>query len=320
MSLVRQPALHFIVIGVALFLWQRQPPAPVTLALSAARVAQLRADLARQTGAAPRADQEAALVAHELDLEILYREALARGLDRGDPSIRRRLADKMRFLSDDGEDRQDEDAAYRQALALGLDRDDAIVRRALTEKMRLMARRAIPQAAPTETALQDYLDRHADQYRQPARIRFSQVFLSRALRGSAAAHDATVLLDTLRSATPPTRARLGDPLPVASRSGFMTAREVEKLFGPDFATQVMAVEPGNWTGPLTSAYGLHLVRIEAREPGQVPALAQVRQQVEQAFRIEQGEQAYGQFIRQLRAAYGVDHAAAAPGAPPRGHG
>ncbi len=92
MSFAKRPALHFVLIGTALYLLGRQQSPPATLALSAARVAQLRADLTRQTGAPPSAEQEAALVAHELDQEILYREALARGLDRGDPSIRFRLA------------------------------------------------------------------------------------------------------------------------------------------------------------------------------------------------------------------------------------
>jgi len=319
-SFARRPAFHFIVIGAALFLFERQQRPPVRLTLSAARVEQLRAGLARQTGVSPSPDQEAALVAHELDQEILYREALARGLDRSDPSIRFRLVEKMRFLSDGGEERQDDEALYRQALALGLDRDDAIVRRALIEKMRLIARRALPQSAPSEAALQDYLDRHADQYRQPLRTRFSQVFLSSALRGAAAAHDATVLLGVLRSATPPALEGLADSLPVALSHNFMTAREINKLFGPDFAKQVMALEPGSWAGPIVSPFGVHLVRVEERVPGQMPALAAVRQQVEQAFRVEQGEHAYTEYIQQLRGAYRVENTGTAPGAVPRGNG
>ncbi len=320
MSLARRPAFHFIVIGVLLFLFERQQRPPATLSLSVARVEQLRADLVRQTGTSASPDQEAALVAHELDQEILYREALARALDRSDPSIRYRLVEKMRFLSEGGEERRDDETLYRQALALGLDRDDAIVRRALIEKMRLIARHALPQSAPSTAALQDYLERHADQYRQPPRVRFSQVFLSSAQRGAGAAHDAEVLLDRLQSATPPALEGLSDAMPVALGHSFMSARDIEKLLGPEFTRQVMALDPGSWTGPIVSPFGVHLVRIDERDPGQLPSLAAVRQQVEQAFRVEQGEHSYAEFIRQLRVTYRVEHTMAVPRVSSRGNG
>jgi parvulin-like peptidyl-prolyl isomerase len=88
----------------------------------------------------------------------------------------------------------------------------------------------------------------------------------------------------------------------------MTQHDLEKLFGLEFARRAMDLAPGVWNGPLLSAYGLHLVRVEAREPGRLPSLAAVRNQVERAYRLEQGEAAYNAFLRRLRTKYGVDMA------------
>lgn len=304
MSLARRPGVHFILIGVAFFLLERPQRAVPPVAVPAGRLAQLRAELVQQTGAAPSAVQEAALVAQALDEEILYREATARGLDRNDPAIRHRLVEKMRFLK--GDDQLDEDTLYREAVALGLDREDTFVRRSLVEKMRLIARRAIPERAPNEATLLAYLARHADRYRQPARMQISQVFFSRAGRGPALERDAAATLAALRSSTPPAPTALGDPLPLAPTAGFLTARELEKLFGAGFASRAVGLEPGVWAGPVLSAYGLHLVRVDAREPERMPSLASVHGQVERAWREEQGEAAYAAFLQRLRETYHVD--------------
>jgi len=316
-----QPGLHFIVIGLALFAIARaRQPAPV-LAPPTGRLAQLRTDFIRQTGAPPQPAEEALLAARALDEELLYREALARGLGAG-PAIRFRLAEKVRFF--DENDKRDEDSLYREALALGLDQEDAFVRRSLVERMRLIAQREIPDGPADDATLQAYLERHADQYRQPPRVRITQVFLSRDQhgdgRGRGLEQAAESVLAALRSPTPAALDTLGDPFPIGSTSDLMTQRDIEKLFGLEFARRVMDLAPGAWNGPLPSAYGLHLVRVEAREPGGLPSLAAVRNQVERAYRLEQGELAYAAFLRRLRTKYGVEmaqgHSVSQPEAAP----
>jgi len=314
-----QPGLHFIVIGLALFAIARaRQPAPV-LAPPTGRLAQLRTDFIRQTGAPPQPAEEALLAARALDEELLYREALARGLGAG-PAIRFRLAEKVRFF--DENDQRDQDTLYREALALGLDQEDAFVRRSLVERMRLIAQREIPDGPADDATLQAYLERHADQYRQPPRVRITQVFLSRDQHGDGRVLEqvAASALAALRSPTPPAFDTLGDPFPIGPTGNLMTQHDLEKLFGLEFARRVMDLAPGVWNGPLPSAYGLHLVRVETREPRGLPSLAAVRNQVERAYRLEQGELAYGAFLQRLRTKYGVEmaqgHSASQPEAAP----
>ncbi len=297
-----RPGLHFVVIGLTLFAIDRaRQPAP-TLAPPTGRVAELRAEFIRQTGVPPQPAEEAELAAQALDEELLYREALARGLDQG-PAVRHRLAEKVRFF--DENEQRDPEALYREALALGLDQEDAFVRRSLIERMRLIAQREIPAGPASDATLQAYLERHADDYRQPPRVRFSQVFLSRDRHGDGVAQAAASVLATLQSPTPPALDTLGDAFPTGPTANLMTQRELEKFFGSGFASRVMHLDPGVWSGPLPSAYGLHVVRVEAREPERLPSLAAVRNQVEHAYRLEQGEAAYAALLQRLRAKYGT---------------
>src|SRR5438132_13989200 len=121
MRRIGPPALHFLVIGVALLTLERvavprrRPGPPLSVAaplLTPDRLAQLRADFTRQGGLPPTPSEEQALAAQAIDDEILYREALVRGLDRNDRSVRYRLAEKMRFLADGQEGHGGEDGFY----------------------------------------------------------------------------------------------------------------------------------------------------------------------------------------------------------------
>src|SRR5690606_29827688 len=94
------------------------PPARETIVVGPERIARLRAEHARRFGAPPDQAELEALASAEVDDEILAREALARGLDRDDPSIRWRLVQKMRFL-DERPGRSDEELV-REARRLGL--------------------------------------------------------------------------------------------------------------------------------------------------------------------------------------------------------
>jgi len=95
--------LHFLVIGGALLLVYRavapRPPGRTITVTGAVRDG-LRADWRRRTGKLPTADEERGLERRWVDNEVLYREALAAGLDRGDVIVRRRLVQKEEFLLD----------------------------------------------------------------------------------------------------------------------------------------------------------------------------------------------------------------------------
>ena len=179
-------------------------------------------------------------------------------------------------------------------------------------KMQLLAERGEEDPAPDDAALQAYLDLHADRYREPERTSLRHVFVSSA-RGTACERDARALLARLRAdATPPaTSARLGDPFPFGAYVRAESPRELAKHFGETFAAGVARLPVGEWAGPVASPHGLHLVRVEAREPGRVSPLTAVRARVLAEMREQRRRERLAAAMAALRAKYGVQRAGAA---------
>jgi hypothetical protein len=310
-----RPLAHFLALGAALFgldVWLRpsgelveRGEAPPPVVITAKRVEQIRADFVRNSGMQLTSEHREALIRREIDEELLYREALARGLDRWDRSIRYRLVQKMRFLKDAPEGAEEE--LHREALELGLGRDDVVVRRILIQKMRLIAGISGEGKEPTEAELREYLNRHRDKYLLPARVTLFHVFLSAQGRGSMLKRDAEALLRKLESDAirPEHSERYGDLFPLGASVGSASRRHLEKLYGPIFAREVMMLPAGAWSGPVSSSYGLHLVWVETHEAARETSLDSVRSQISHRLRAERRDASAREFLERLRQAYTV---------------
>jgi hypothetical protein len=285
MRVLRAPLLHFLAGGAILFYVARQSPPLAPVVLSAGDVTRLRVDYTRDTGLEATAADEVALIDKAIYEELLFREAVARGLNKNDRSIHNWLVEQMRVLSDDAD--ADTDRLYARAVELGLDRTDLVVRRILVQKIRLLAART-HERPPSDAELTAFYDTHRDEYRPPDRVTFWHVFLASSAHGAAAADDAEALLARVRrEALPPDAlAREGDSFPVPPRVRGQSPAQLERLFGGAFAAAITQAETTAWVGPVPSPYGVHLVWIEAREPGEPPPLAAVRERVLERWQDE----------------------------------
>ncbi|MBC7715397.1 MAG: peptidyl-prolyl cis-trans isomerase [Pseudorhodobacter sp.] len=104
--LAREPLLHFLLLGAAVFVADRlistQRGDPQTIVVSAA-VRQESADLFKSAMKRDPSPADLKILVHRwLDNEVLYREGLALGLDRGDSSIRERVIFKALSLTQSG--------------------------------------------------------------------------------------------------------------------------------------------------------------------------------------------------------------------------
>jgi hypothetical protein len=169
--LVRRPALHFAVIGAALFVARGlvgDSGEIEVIDIPRARVEQLDARYLAETGLKPTPAELRKLVEEEVDDQILYREALRRGFERSDPIVRARLVRDMRFVSTaagsagngrareivpsgqldraaaptaspargTGDPLPSDDELFMRALELGLARSDLVVHRRLVQRMK----------------------------------------------------------------------------------------------------------------------------------------------------------------------------------------
>lgn len=165
---------------------------------------------------------------------------------------------------------------YREALRLGLDTDDIIIRRRMRSKMEFLVAAQAENEAPSDTALQSWLDTHRREYATSPALSFDQIYA-----GTDADRARTVLAQLNKGADPAT---LTSPLSVPATLDNAPAGDIDRQFGDGFARAIAALPPGRWAGPVASGFGHHLVRLRKLTPGAVPPLASVRKAVENDWR------------------------------------
>jgi hypothetical protein len=271
-AILREPLLHFALGGALLFLayyhYAPQPPpaASKEIVITEANLAAFRSELAQLYQRPPNQVELNGLIQDYIQTEVLYREALALGLDSGDLVVRRRMEQKMRFLI--------EDTTH------------------------------LPPA--TDAELGGWLEAHRTDFDEPARVRFSQVFVSRDLHGDGSEALAAKLRADLAGDTPEQAATIGDAFPAGFDFDLLTERDLVRYFGADFAAAVMSLPEGSWSHPLASTYGLHLVWIREQVPGQHVTLDAVRERVRYAFDEERHRQANEARFAELRSRYTIE--------------
>jgi len=269
-GLWREPLLHFLVLGAALFglyglIGKKEAEAPAKVVISAERVANVADRFARTWRRPPTQQELQGLVEDEIRDEVFYREGKAAGLDRDDFLIRRRVRQKMEFLAED-----------------------------------------MAAAEATEEQLAAYLASNPERFRTDDRLTFHHVFLSASRRGSALEGDAKQIAATLVSTNGTAdAAAIGDPFLLGETFRQMPQGEIARTFGEGFATQLAAVEPGRWQGPIPSSFGAHFVFIDERTPGGLPPLGTVREAVQREWLNARRVEAEQKFYRTLRDRYEI---------------
>jgi peptidyl-prolyl cis-trans isomerase C len=182
-----------------------------------------------------------------------------------------------------------EEVYYREALALGLDQDDTVLRRRLMQKMEFLSNDLADLNNPDETALNDYFLENQDKYELPARISFTHIYFSLDKHGNRIFNDAEKVLTDIQAASPsiPRAPERGDSFMLQYAFTLETPFEVARLFGQDFAEQLFQTETDSWQGPIESGYGLHLVKISEKVDARMPELAAVIDKARTDYMFEQ---------------------------------
>jgi hypothetical protein len=198
-----------------------------------------------------------------------------------------------------------EEVAYREGQAVGLDLDDTIIRRRLRQKLEFVAEDLARQVEPTDEELAAYLAAHPDDFRVEPRLAFRHVYLDAAARGGSIGSDTRDLLAALNGDPTIDASTLGDRILLEPGYADVTTREIAGLLGGEFAAAVVALEPGTWHGPVPSGYGLHLVIVDERAEGRLPALDEARDQVRREWEHERRTETIDAFYRELLARYEI---------------
>lgn len=261
----REPLLHFLLAGLLLFAGvavARSLLRPV-VRIDAQELGQLAGYWSTQMQRDPTNDELQGIIHERVDEEILAREALRLGLDRDDMIIRRRLAQKMTFASED---------------TRGGD-------------------------APDEAALRAFFERTRSDYQAPPHVTFKHLFFN-ADRGKAQAlarAQAALRASRASGAEPH-----GEPFLLPSAYGDASLVDINKDYGQAFAQAVQGAPLGQWAGPVPSAYGFHLVKVDSRISAKDPALNEVRAEVLEAYAEQSRKDRNAAFLTGLRKKYRIE--------------
>ena len=243
--ILREPLLHFVLLGAAIFaayslVSHRSGSEPGNIVISAGQVAAIELGFTRTWHRPPTSDELEGLIRDRVREEVYYREAMALGLDKDDTIIRRRLRQKLEFLTDD----------------------------------------VVAEAQPTDAELNAYLTAHPDTFRVQRDFTFSHVYLNPDKHGEHLARDAATLLAQLNKAGGKAdAAAFGDSFLLGYTFAAVPGTEIAAQFGEPFAAKLGQLSPGQWQGPVESGYGVHLVFVSDRTEGRVLRLEEVRDAV-----------------------------------------
>ncbi len=281
-QILKEPLIHFALGGALLFILfalispGRRDGAerPGEIIVSAAQVEVLTGAWERTWQRAPTPEELGGIIKDHIREEVYYREALALGLDRGDTIIRRRLRQKMEFLAEDFDQAND----------------------------------------PEDGDLENFLQAHPDRFRRPALVSFRHIYFNPDIRGEASRGDALRVLAELTQQThasapdsvaPDSIEALGDPFFHQSEFSSSSKPDIARVFGVEFVPGLLGMIRDEWSGPVQSGFGYHLVRVTERVDGGVPPLDEIRDSVSREWKNSQWEKATEDFYRRLRAQYTV---------------
>jgi hypothetical protein len=172
-----------------------------------------------------------------------------------------------------------EEIAYRESVAMGLDQGDTIIRRRMRQKLELLTDEIVSFAEPTDEDLQSYLEENPEVFRIEPRFDVRQIYISLDKRGAGANAFALDLLEKIRDNPGEDWKVLGDSLPLPAQAEDIRLGDLSRQFGSQFADSLLTLDQGEWTGPVRSGYGLHLVIIDGFTPARNPGLGEVRDRV-----------------------------------------
>ena len=268
---LHEPLFHFLFIGLGFFILFSQlntndeSTDPKNIVITQSKVDAMRASYLKQRGRAPMDNEVEDLIESEIREELLYREAIALGLDKDDGVIRRRLAQKMKYLFED--------------LAV------------ITE--------------PSDADLEKFLKENASKFTLPSTLSFYQVYIDSKKHTNTLDEEVKTVLEQLKNTSLQNAFTLGDRSLVAYRFLNRRKSDVKNRFGESFSKKIFKAPTNSWQGPFESAYGMHFVYIDSKEEAVLPELKQVREDVLQEYKREKTSEANEIFYNGLKDRYKI---------------
>ncbi len=250
-KIIREPLLHFLLIGAVIFalyyVTNPETNTKQTIVIDDDLVKRIGNLFEKQWGRQPNDSEWTSLIDNEIREEVYYRQALKMNLDHNDELIRRRMNQKLDFISSD----------------------------------------LVQMKEPADTALQAYYLKHKSKYLQQASYSFSHIYFNADKREHAKADALALLPTLPATDNNlPALTKFGDPFAFAYHTNDAPAKEIDAQMGEGFAAALAKLPVGKWTGPVLSGFGAHLIFINAVKPAAEPDFASIKEQLLNDYRYD----------------------------------
>jgi len=251
-KLLNEPLLHFLVVGAALFL--------------------LFGAFGNDE------DRDYTIVVDDSDIDLL--------INRWETQWKRfPTQDELQSLFDKF---LQEEVYYREALNMSLDHNDEIIRRRMSQKMEFLTKDLAEMTEPDDEALGSYFNERIDKYRFSPIVTFAHTYFSTDTRDDALGDASKMLHSVMGSIPNPDLFEgTGDRISLPTYFEKSDYTYLVRQMGDQFANTVMQNETPGWLEkPVESGYGIHLVYVFEFIDGRTPDLDEVRQKVVQDYKFD----------------------------------
>jgi hypothetical protein len=314
LSLFKSPLFHCLFLaGIYVSVqWFNQPPPEVTV--STQEIAAFEEELRKSFGGNQKIDRNK-IISQLAEDKIIYNEAKKAGFDRLDTVITRlaNVADFLQLVPKDSSLEQ----RYQAALAMKLDETDIVVRRQMITLFKTALKSSAPTHTPSEQDIQNRYDQNQAQYIQAARYAFSHVYLQQNKQNGNQndRQQAEKLRALLVENYIPDANNIKPVMDKAIASGnvfygghyfnLQNQRQIARHFGQSFAEDIAEAPLRQWSQPIASAFGLHLIWLSESTPAKPKPLSEVRLSIERELSMQAQEQHYQQQLDRLTSKYKV---------------
>lgn len=269
-KLLKEPLVHFVLIGFAIFLLYgyvaKSSSSREKITIDDNDLSHIISIWKLQWQREPTDEELSSLVDAYVRQEVLYREARKLNLDDNDEIIKRRLAQKMEFLSNDVSSMAND---------------------------------------PTDDVLKQFFREHAQKYMTPYAFSFYQIGFSPERHQDSKKAAEQVLKANSNTAVETMRSN-GDPLPFPFSFNNVSADRLNAELGGQLADSLQNMAMNRWVGPVKSGFGYHLIYITSRKSPELPDFENVKREVQRDYEYDKEMETQKTIYRELRSKYEID--------------
>jgi|GEM_PF-2873977 len=296
------PLLHFLSLGLCLLILTAEPAEKSLLFVSQAQQQNLFEQWSSKYGQAPTTAQQKALLKKEIEDQLLFDQARQRELQNL-PVVQARLKQLNKFLA------SGDQANTVNQPDLSLEFSDPLIRQYMINAMRemliteaLSERKRTRKAIISEPAIADYYQKNLKEFLRADRYQLNHIYVGGLNNDSR--QRAQHLFQRVQQH--PDAANLGDAFAEGSQLPLLTAKQLLRKLGGDIASMSPSLQLQQWSQPIASSYGYHLLYLVHKQNGTQLALEQVAKKIQQTLQYQLRDQLLVEQIEQLKSHYQIE--------------